>query len=160
MRKLIDVIDKAVGFFNSTALIFMFIMLIFINGDILSRLFFKKPIAGSLEIVVLLMVCMVYMGVADCALKDAHIRVDAIKAFPKLDYITNIVSMFATAFFAWKSWEQAIYTATLNVRSTIWGIPQAPFKYLMGFGFLLLFIAQISLGYKRIIKDFLPKGLN
>lgn len=126
--------------------------------DVLLRYFFGRPIIGGTEISSAMMVCVVFLGIAWCALKGEHITVDIIasrlskRARVILDSIDHMVTLVLGLLIATQSFSQAMFAREMELKSLMLGIPRYPFLIIAAFGFLLLSIATIILQY-NIIND-------
>ncbi len=114
--------------------------------DVFGRFALNKPIIGSYEITELMMVLLVTFGIAYCALKKGHIRVDIVMQFisQKANQWFNIFAyLFSTIFFvfvAWQGWNNAWNQVSSDSVSVILMIPNYPFGFLLvaGAGFVTL----------------------
>ena len=124
--------------------------------DVLLRFFFGKPIIGSTEISCSMMVCVVFFGIAWCALKGDHIKVDIIsnivsrRKLVVLDGIDDIVTMVLALLVATQCFNQAMFARKMELKSLMLEIPRYPFILVAALGFFLLFIAMIILLYNTI----------
>jgi TRAP-type C4-dicarboxylate transport system permease small subunit len=157
-EKFIRFIIEASGIFGVLILLMMMMMTVV---DVILRYFFRRPIIGSVEISVNLMVCVVFLGIAWCALNDGHISVDIItsklskrgRAF--LNSFNNIVTSVLALIIAWRSFLEAVSVKKMEVTSPLLGIPRYPFVFITAFGFLLLFFAALILFIRNVksVKD-------
>jgi TRAP-type C4-dicarboxylate transport system permease small subunit len=158
MEKFIRLIIEASGIVGVAILLAMMMMTVV---DVIMRYFFRRPIIGSVEISVSLMVCIVFLGIGWCALNDGHISVDIItgklskrgRAF--LNSFDNIVTFLLALIIAWRSFLEAVSVKKMDVNSPLLGIPRYPFVFVTAFGFLLLFFAALILFIRNVksIKD-------
>jgi TRAP-type C4-dicarboxylate transport system permease small subunit len=129
--------------------------------DVTMRYFFRRPIIGSVEISIILMVCVVFLCMAWCALNDGHIRVDIItgklskKDRAVLNIFDNILTFVLALLIAWRSFLEAMSVKEMEVTSPLLGIPRYPFVFVTAFGFLLLFFASLILFIRNVksVKD-------
>ena len=158
IEKTVRFIIEACGIIGVVILLAMMMMTVF---DVILRYFFSKPIIGSMEISVVLMVCVVFLGIGWCALKDGHISVDIItgklskRSRALLNGFDNIVTLVLALIIAWRSFIEALSAKEMEVTSPILGIPRYPFVFVTSFGFFLLFSAALILFLKNIrsVKD-------
>lgn len=86
----------------------IFLMTLLTTFDVLGRYLFKSPIAGSLDIIEIMMVLMVYSSFAFCASQDANVRVDVLYVnFSRriqiyLDTVTSLISVLISGLIAWQ----------------------------------------------------------
>jgi len=157
-EKSIRWIIEASGIVGVVILLAMMMMTVV---DVIMRYFFRRPIIGSVEISIILMVCVVFLGIAWCALNDGHISVDIItgklskKGRAILNSFDNIVTFALALLIAWRSVLEAVSVKEMEVTSPLLGIPRYPFVFVTAFGFLLLFFAALILFIKNVksVKD-------
>ena len=153
VEKFIRLIIEASGIVGVVILLGMMMMTVV---DVIMRYFFRRPIIGSEEISTLLMVCVVFLGIAWCALKDGHISVDIItgklskrgRAF--LNGFDNILTFALALIIAWRTFLEAMSVKKMDVNSPLLGIPRYPFIFVTAFGFLLLFFAALILFIRNV----------
>ena len=157
-EKFIRLIIEASGIVGVVILLAMMMMTV---ADVIMRYFFRRPIIGSEEISTLLMVCVVFLGIAWCALKDGHISVDILtgklskrgRAF--LNGFDNILTFALALIIAWRTFLEAMSVKKMDVNSPLLGIPRYPFIFVTAFGFLLLFFAALIMFIRNVksVKD-------
>jgi TRAP-type C4-dicarboxylate transport system permease small subunit len=153
IEKILRFIIEACGIIGVVILLAMMMMTVF---DVILRYFFSKPIIGSMEISVVLMVCVVFLGIGWCALNEGHISVDIItgklskRGRALLNGLDNIVTLVLALIIAWRSFIEALSAKEMEVSSPILGIPRYPFIIVTSFGFFLLFSAALILFFKNI----------
>lgn len=136
-------------------------MMMMTVADVIMRYFFRRPIIGSVEISVTLMVCVIFLGIAWCALNDGHIRVDILtdklskRGEALLDGFDNLATLILALIIAWRSLLEALATKEMDVNSPLLAIPRYPFVFITAFGFLLLFFATLILFIRNLksLKD-------
>jgi TRAP-type C4-dicarboxylate transport system permease small subunit len=99
----------------SLGLIILLLMTFLVVIDVFLRYLFKSPIAGSTDILQMMMLVLVYSGFAYCASVDGNVRIDVlygrlpehIQAY--LDIITSMLSVLIVALITWRlgarAWE-------------------------------------------------------
>jgi TRAP-type C4-dicarboxylate transport system permease small subunit len=126
-----------------------------------SRTDFFGPIVGGQEVTELLMLITIIFGIAYCASKKGHIRVDLIigrlplKAALTFDIIAYL---FSCIFFVLITW-QAVQFGIDNIQdrsvTTILGLPQAPFNFILALGAVLtflIFLRDFNKSIKKVIE--------
>lgn len=157
-EKSIGWIIEASGIVGVVVLLAMMMMTVV---DVIMRYFFLQPIIGSVELSTILMVCVVFLGIAWCALNDGHISVDIItgklskKGRAVLNSFDNILTFVLALLIAWRSFREALSVKEMEVTSPLLGIPRYPFVFVTAFGFLLLFFAALILFIRNVksLKD-------
>lgn len=159
VEKIIRVIIEASGIVGVVFLLAMMMMTVL---DVILRYFFRRPIVGSVEISISLMVCVVFLGIAWCALNDGHISVDIItsklsgRGRSILNGFDNLVTFLLAIVIAWRSLDEALLVKMMDVTSPLLGIPRYPFVLVTAFGFLLLFFATALLFIKNVTSTKTP----
>lgn len=126
-----------------------------------SRTDFFGPIIGGQEIAELMMLTMIVFGLAYCALRRGHIRVDLIvehvskKASLGLDIFAYFFSFVFYVFVCW----QAIQFGLDNIRdesvTTILLIPHPPFNFILAIGaglVALVFLRDLLTSIKEVVE--------
>jgi TRAP-type C4-dicarboxylate transport system permease small subunit len=161
VEKIVRWIIEGSGIVGVVILIAMMLMTV---ADVILRYFFRRPIIGSMEISVALMVCVVFLGIGWCALNDGHISVDIItgklskRGRALLNGFDNFVTMALALMIAWRSFVEALSVKDMEVASPILSIPRYPFVFVTSFGFLLLFFAALILIIKNVRSVKNPDG--
>jgi len=121
------------------------IMILFVVSNILSRFLFKKPLPGTIEIIELTAVVIVFFSVAYTESKRAHIYVEILVSRlsrRRQAILASTMCFIATAFFAAMGWRGGVLALSYlfpNIRETyVLSIPIAPFMFVIAFGSLVL----------------------
>jgi TRAP-type C4-dicarboxylate transport system permease small subunit len=142
----------------------IFVMVCTIVPDSIGRFFFSKPIHGTLELNMLLMSAIVFLGLAWTQSERGHVRVEVLisRARPTLKSTLNI-ACWAIAFALFLGitiggTEEAINS--VRIGENLWGVkkfPVWPGKILAAFGSGLLCIQfLIDIG-SELISVFIPR---
>jgi TRAP-type C4-dicarboxylate transport system permease small subunit len=147
-----SIVNLMSRWFNYVGVGFLTLMMLLTVSDVLLRYFFNHPILGSLELTEYMMVPVVYLGLAWCAVRRENIKVDIfirrLKTRPRaiLESITCFLSLIIMVLITWQSFKE-----TGNMResyrvSDILHIPAYPFFIVLSLGCLLLcFVLVINL---------------
>lgn len=133
-------------------------MMMFTVTDVCLRYFFNNPIKGSNQTTEFLMVVVGFLGLAWCALKGMHIKVNLIvgrfseRTQSILDTVNHIIVIGVCALIASQLWRETLVVLARGRASDLTGIPYYPFYFIAGFGFFLLFLVAISLLVQSITK--------
>ena len=121
------------------------IMILFVVSNVLSRFFFNKPLPGSIEIIELTAVVVVFFAIGYTEFKRGHVQVElVVSRFPMRARaaIASAMCFLAAVFFAlmaWRGWMLAWTYTFPRVRETfVLSIPIAPFIFVLAFGSALL----------------------
>lgn len=127
----------------------LLVMVLLMGVNILLRYFLRQPIPGTVELEALMLVVLVFCGLAYAAVQKRHVRVDLLlsrvpqSARAVIDNITSLISLGLCSLVVWQSaiyalgrWEYGSGSITLH-------IPLSPFIFLVAFGSALLGIALL-----------------
>lgn len=128
----------------------LFIMMILVTADVVSRTIANRPFPATLEVTLTLMVFIVFLGLAHTQAHKIHLRLDFIynKLSPGgqavMDIFTLLIGIFVATIIGWESWSQAWDAwATGEYMEGIWKIPYFPSKIGLAFGVFLLWFQYI-----------------
>lgn len=151
MKKLVKAIHCLSGFIKGIAVYAILIMIVLTVIDVYGRYLFNSPLKGTQDILEVLLVIIVYGGMASASHERAHIRADLFNSLlrPRTYAILTgccfILALIAAAIWAWQvtiqSWI-AIKQHSIHVTPTI-GLPTAPFYTFAAFGLVLLSLEMI-----------------
>lgn len=105
--------------------------------DATGRYLFNHPIIGSVELVELLMVTVIFSSIPLMTRSRGHITVDSFSHFFSTkaqllqDHLASTISLVVSAFLAWVTLHKAQTTANYGDITAMLSIPLAPFVYLM-----------------------------
>ena len=135
---------------NIIGMVMLILMMLVVAIDVTGRYLFNKPLPGSIDIVELLMVIVVFFALAYCG--EGHLRVDIVYGhLPKrvqliLDCITFAAGVFIVALISWQLFARAwnIFVDppgphTLNLNVPIW-----PFLCVAGVGSLIFCLELLA----------------
>lgn len=105
--------------------------------DAAGRYLFNHPITGSVELVELLMVMVIFTSIPLMTRSRGHIVVDSFSHFfpPYIqrlqDHAADLISLTVSGFLAWVTLHKAQTTADYGDMTAMLNIPLAPFVYFM-----------------------------
>lgn len=105
--------------------------------DATGRYIFNRPVTGSVELVELLMVAVIFTSIPLMTRSRGHIVVDSFShLFPARvqrvqDYAAAFISLMVSGFLAWVTLQKAHTTAGYGDMTAMLNIPLAPFVYFM-----------------------------
>jgi len=152
---IINQISRVVG---AIAVVFLVAMMLLTVADVFLRYVFSAPIKGSLELTEFCMVVAGFLGLAWCAVKRGHVKVDLIvshlppRAQGITDTITMLLAMTVVPLMAWRAFAQARYILVENFVSPSLNIPEFPFYLVVGIGYVLIFFVIITVLVEFILK--------
>ena len=121
------------------------IMILFVVGNVLSRFLFKKPLPGTIEVIELVAVVIVFFSMAYTEVRRGHIYVELVVSKLRRRtqaILASMMYLLATVFFAAMGWRGGVLAWSYlspNIRETyVLSIPIAPFLFVIAFGSLVL----------------------
>ena len=153
LRKAADALSKVIrplsGVIYSVGLGVLAALMFMTAADVILRYLFNRPIAGTFDITMFMMAILVSFGLAYCAIKKGHVRVDlVVEHLPKRAQaiIDSITGLFAVGLFALITWQSAFYVMTLwssGVKSMELVVPFYPYAGMVALGSACLTIVLI-----------------
>ena len=125
----------------------LLLMMLFVNYDILARLFFSAPVAGSTELVSMLLAVVSFFCLALPQFHKRHITITVIvdmlgpKARRVVDAIISLICALFTVIIIWQTFDQGAGDMESNAISSVMQIPAAPFRFAAAFATIFLFLA-------------------
>lgn len=144
--------------FGVVAVVVLVCMMMLTVIDVCLRYFFNHPIMASAEITEYMMVVTGFLGLAWCAVKGMHIKVQLIvgkfseRAQGIVDTINHIIVLGLCVLIASRSFVESTVAREMGRASEITDIPTDPFYLVIVFGYILLFFAMIPLVVRAITK--------
>jgi len=121
------------------------LMMLAISADVIGRYAFDHPIMGAFEFALLLMVLVVFLGLAYTQLRGQHISVDVVyMRLPHrfrlpVDILNLIVLLFITSILAWKTVSHAAYSVSIgDYMPGMAHFPKYPSKVALAVGAVML----------------------
>jgi TRAP-type C4-dicarboxylate transport system permease small subunit len=151
----IEIVSRILGIIAIGVLV---AMMLFTVLNVVLRAFFNRPIPGDVELIEISMVCTSFLGVAWCAMKEKHIRVDLLVSFlPKraqgiIDSFCYLLALGATIIIAWQSIQEGFANREIDRLSASLGIPIFPFYWVTALGYGVLSLAILVLIVRSLIK--------
>ena len=141
---------RIVGYFAVIACFFLFLMMLLIVADIILRGAFNKPIQAGIEIIELMMVCVVYLGLAYTQNQRGFVRMEIIisrlpsSATWYTEYLNYIFMIVFFCLFCWRAIFLAIESlATRELTFGIVPVPIYPARVALAAGGILVLIEII-----------------
>lgn len=134
------------------------IMMLLTVADVFSRYFFSRPITGTTEITELMMVIVVFLSLAWCAVTRRHVKVDLLVGTfsPKAQALVDSLTLLAgLGTFAVITWQSFLESMGVRAKTSILQVPEAPFHWIMTLGFAMLSLVIVTLvieNLARVIK--------
>jgi TRAP-type C4-dicarboxylate transport system permease small subunit len=157
-----DWIDTAINQVSRIAsvigVIAVIMMMLVSITDIFLRYAFSQPILDSPDMVQYLMVVAGFTGLAWCAVKGGHVRVDLLvvhfskKSQALFSALGYLLCLSVVPLVAWQGFEGTRYAIETHKGSTILEIPSYPFYLTLAIGMVLLGLVLVTLLVKSIAK--------
>jgi TRAP-type transport system small permease protein len=119
----------------------MSIMTLVIVANVVGRYFFKKPLAGSIELIQMLAVVVVFFGVAYTEFRRGHVGVELLTAAlsrPIQAILASIMCFLSAIYFAIMAWRCAVlaqeYLFPVFRKTDVLLIPFTPFIFVTALG--------------------------
>jgi TRAP-type C4-dicarboxylate transport system permease small subunit len=153
--RVIEVTSEVSGMVAVAVLVCMMMLTV---SDVCLRYFFNNPIMASSEYTEYMMVIVGFLGLAWCAVKGMHIKVDLIVGrFPErsqavINVINAILVIGVCALISSQSLSEGFIAKQMGRASDITDIPHHPFYWIIVFGYVLLFLVMLNILVQNVIK--------
>ena len=140
------------------AIVILVAMMLFTVVNVVMRAFFNRPIPGDVELIEVAMVCTGFLGLAWCAIREKHIRVDLlVQYFPKrvqgvIDSIGYIGALGASIIISWQSINEGLANKEMETATASLDIPVYPFYWVTALGYGILCFALLVLIVRAVRK--------
>ncbi len=124
-------------------------MALFTFVDVVLRYLFNRPIVGSIDVIELILVVLIFLALPYTGRSGGHIIVDLVPDYPSerltkiRDAIVQLLTAMVFAVLTWQAWLRASETATLGESSNMLEIPFWPFFTVMAAATALYTIALV-----------------
>ena len=167
----VNAIDRAMRkadvFLNLICVSLIMFLMFFAAGEIVGRYFFNSPIPGHVEIVELMMVGIVFLGLAYTQLKDGNIRMQILekrffsgRAFHLAEATILLLSLFVFAMITWASYETALEAYDYGDVTSYILWPTWPFRMCIPLGCFFLCLRLAMQLVQRITAAIIYKPAN
>ncbi len=118
-------------------------------ANVILRRALNMPIKGAYEIVGLFFCLLIFLMIADRAVKDSHVIVDlVISHWPKRQRLINaaIIYIFSAGISgvaSWQLWMYAMRVQRMGATVNVVNISLYPFVYIASFGFIMLTLVYL-----------------
>jgi TRAP-type C4-dicarboxylate transport system permease small subunit len=152
------VIDRASEISGIVAVIVLVFMMMLTVSDVFLRYFFSRPIMASAELTEYMMVIVSFLGIAWCATRGTHIKVELLvgrwsdRSQGIIDVINAVIVLGLAGLIANESFEEGLVAREMGRASEITDIPHFPFYWVIVFGYVLLFLVMIGILVRSIRK--------
>lgn len=153
--RVIDIVSEVMGVVAVVVLVCMMMLTV---SDVCLRYFFNNPIMASSEYTEYMMVIVGFLGIAWCAIKGMHIKVELIVGkFPErgqaiVNVINAVLVIGVCALIGSQSLNEGFIARQMGRASDITDIPHHPFYWVIVFGYALLLLTMINILVKNVLK--------
>lgn len=157
-QSLVKIVKFLSRWFNYIGVGVLTFMMLLTVSDVIMRFLFNSPILGTVELTEYLMIPVVFLGLAWCAVRRENIKVDILirKLNPRprsiLDSITCFFSLVIMIFITWQSYSEMAYVKESSKVSDILHIPAYPFYIVLTLSCFLLCIVLLENLIENIIQ--------
>jgi TRAP-type C4-dicarboxylate transport system permease small subunit len=129
---------------------FLFVLMLLVVAHVIGRYFFSLPVLGSVELVEFLMVLVVFLGLAECAIHRGNVSVDLLvdlmprKAQVTVDAFTCLLSIVIVSLLTWQSAVQVKLLWQSGHVSGVLHISHYPFAVVMVLGWAAFDLVLIA----------------
>ncbi len=116
------------------------LLMLLTTADVIGRYFFNSPISGVFDLTHFAVSIMVYLGLAYCGFRGAHVVIELLYdklpagARRVLNRVINLVGCVLFGLIAWRTWVQSIDVRDMGEASQMMEIPLFPLYYVVAFG--------------------------
>ena len=138
------------GAIHSVGIGVLAVMMLLTASDVILRYVFNRGIPGSFELTEYMMAIVVAFGLAYCAVKKGHVKVDLVVArFPQRAQaiIDSVTGLLGLGLFSFITWQCCIYIKVQfasKIASSVLYIPAFPFVAVVAFGSALLTLVLLA----------------
>ncbi|MGB9886433.1 MAG: TRAP transporter small permease [Moorellales bacterium] len=149
--------EEMLFFPNTLVVACLVAMMLITSTDVVLRFLFRKPIVGSAELIMPLMICAGFLGMAWCAWQDAHVKVDLLAqnlppaAQKGLRLVNYVIVALLTALMGIKTVEEAVAVRQIGVASDLLRLPEYPFYLVIAASYLLVAAATAVLAVRTAL---------
>jgi len=147
--RILDGLNPVVRGLAVACVVIVFVWVVFVFVDVIGRYVFNRPIAGSLDIGEIVLVVMVFFGLAYTQLHKAHIRIDVISSrlSPRgtviVEVATYIICIAVAAVLIWQGIVSSLRFAQINEVTGLFRIPVAPIVAVIPFSCFLFLVVLL-----------------
>ena len=132
-----DVAATAAAYIAGVVLV---LLMLLTTADVVGRYFFNSPLSGVFDLTHFAVSIMVYLGLAYCAVRGAHVVIELLyDKLPRvgrllLDRATNIAGCILFGLISWRTAVQAVTVRDMGEASQMMELPLFPLYCLVAFG--------------------------
>ena len=150
--KIIYFLSRIAGYLATGVLGLLMILTV---ANVILRDFFDKPIMGTPELSEFMMVLVVFLALAWCAITRKHVRVELFTSrfSTRVQAILIVVTLLLTlGVFVIITWQSALESTNVYDTTSLLRIPTTPFYWIMTVGLGLFCLSIVALIIENIIE--------
>ena len=150
--KIIYFLSRITGYLATGVLGLLMILTV---ANVILRDFFDKPIMGTPELSEFMMVLVVFLALAWCAITRKHVRVELFtsRLSTGVQAILSMVTLLLTlGVFVIITWQSALESTNVYDTTSLLRIPTTPFYWIMTVGLGLFCLSIVALIIENIIE--------
>jgi tripartite ATP-independent transporter DctM subunit len=144
-------VERITRLANGLGVASLFAIMLLISADVFGRYFLNKPITGSFEITDMMMVLIVFLGIAYTGAKGEHVSLGDLilgrlpgRVMGFIGTVTNILSLGLMGMIVWQCAVQASRLQEQGTVSEVLEIPVYPFLWIAALGCALLCVVLLK----------------
>jgi TRAP-type C4-dicarboxylate transport system permease small subunit len=148
----VRIIERVSRVMNNVGGVILFILMMLTVCDVFMRYVFNLPIMGTTELTRYMLVVLVFLGMAWCAVRLKHVKVDLVmsrfsaRVQAIVDIITYFFSLVICIIMAWRVLLESVTVQRLGISSSLLKVPDFPFYVLLALGlFILSLVVMIQI---------------
>lgn len=161
LKKINNFFSKISSALSYVSMAIVFLLMVILIVDIILRYFFKSGLLGSLELIEMGMVMLIFCGFAYTETVKGHVRVDIllnkIKSRRARCFIDGIVYIFMSVIGFAVTYASFMKVAKEGASTGVLLIPLVPFEMVMGIGMALFTLVLFLEGLISVTKTFLKE---
>lgn len=120
LRKIDKILERFLSILDGIASIAIFVIMILITADVLSRLLLNKPFVGTAEIVSSIIIIVCFTEIPYVAVKGAHVRTTmlydkvGVKGKLVIDILAAVLGILVYAFIIKASWGNLLHAVSIG----------------------------------------------
>lgn len=156
-ERAVTLASRAMSYIGAFIVMFMVML---VTATVFSRYVFNWPIKGTVEIIELMMLAVVFLGLAYTQYTKSHIEITLLydrlpqKARDFVDIFGYIVSFGIVCLLAWRAFVHFSSFADRGSLTSVLEMPIAPFQFVLAFGWLMLGLVLLLNLVHSIFKAF------
>ena len=151
----IDLVSRILGIIAIGVLV---VMMLFTVLNVVMRGAFNAPIPGDVELIEVWMVCVGFLGLAWCAIRGMHVKVDLIVSrFPRrvqaaFDIFSYLLGLGITVLLSYRAFVEGVANREMNNLSSTLRFPIYNFYWVVGIGYAGLCLALLVLLARSVLE--------